>query len=72
MMDRSPLCSKLCGKLSTGTREEDFKGFYHIWTWQPTCHVTSIISVDFYFHVPESLHTKLYSKLLSRFREKSV
>ena len=58
---------KFCGKLFTGTREEDFKGFYHIWAWQPSCHVTSIISVEFYFHVPESLHTKFDLKWLSSF-----
>ena len=43
-------------------QEKIFKGSYHKWTWQPSCHVTSIISVEFYFHVPESLHTKFDSK----------
>ena len=36
-----------------------FKGFYHIWAWRLLGHVTSIISSDFYFLVPESFHKKL-------------
>ena len=35
------------------------KGFYHIWAWQPSCHVTSIMSSDFHCLVPESFHKKL-------------
>ena len=35
------------------------KGFYHIWAWQQSGHVTSIMSSDFYFLVPESFHKKL-------------
>ena len=57
------LHSKFCGKLSTGTRVEDFKGFYHIY-WLGS-HL--VISVEFYFHVPESLHSKFNSKWLSSF-----
>ena len=35
------------------------KGFYHVWAWWPFGHVTSIMSSDFYFLVPESFHKKL-------------
>ena len=35
------------------------KGFYHIWAWRPSWSVTSIMSSDFYFLVPESFHKNL-------------
>ena len=37
------------------------KGFYHIWAWRHLGHVTSIMSSDFHFLVPETLHTKFGS-----------
>ena len=38
-----------------------FENFYHIWAWGHLGHVTSIISSDFHFLVPESFHTKFRS-----------
>ena len=29
------LYTNLKGHQSVGSREEDFKGFYHIWAWKP-------------------------------------
>ena len=49
-----------------------FKGFYHIWAWQPACHVTSIMSINFLFLEPESLHIKFGSDWASGFWEKPV
>ena len=35
-----------------------FEGFYHIWAFGHLGHVTSIMSSDFHFLVPETFHTK--------------
>ena len=58
------LHTKFRGNPPAGSGEEDFlKGFYHIWAWRPSwCHVTSIMSSDFHFLVPESFHTKFGSE----------
>ena len=49
-----------------------FKGFYHIWEWRLLGHVTSIMSSDFHFFVPESFHKKFGSDRQSSFWEKSA
>ena len=46
-----------------GSKEEDFKAFYHIWAWKPPGHVTNIILTYFHFIVPKSLHTKFGKKV---------
>ena len=43
------------------------KGFYHIWHGDHLGHVTSIMSSDLHFLVPESLHTKYDSGRHSSF-----
>ena len=56
------LHTKFRGNRPAGSGKEDFlKGFYHIWAWWPSCHVTSIVSSDFHFLVHESFHTKFGS-----------
>ena len=35
------------------------KGFSHIWAWRHLGHVTSIMSSDYHFLVPESFHKKM-------------
>ena len=57
------LHTKFCGNQPAGSGE----GFYHIYAWWPSCHVTSIISSDFHFLVPESFHTKFGSDRYSSF-----
>ena len=52
------LHTKFCGNWPAGSGEDFLKGFYHIWAWQHLGHETSIISTNFNFHVPKSLHTK--------------
>ena len=37
------LHTKVHGNRSTGSKEEDFKAFYHIWARKPSGHVTNII-----------------------------
>ena len=52
------LNSKLRENRSTGTREEDFQRVFTIyWHGGQLGHVTSILSINFHFFVPESLHT---------------
>ena len=41
--------------------EKILKGFYHIWAGGHLGHVTSIMSSDFHFLIPESSHTKFGS-----------
>ena len=48
------------------------KGFYHIWAWLSFGHVTSIILLNFHFHVPERIYTKFGLKWPSGFLEKQV
>ena len=61
------LHTKIHGNRSTGSKEEDFKAFYHIWARKPSGHVTNIILTSFHFLVPKSLHTKIGPKNLSGF-----
>ena len=56
------LHTKVHGNRSTGSKEEDFKAFYHIWAWEPSGHVTNIILTYFHFLVPKSLHTNFVRK----------
>ena len=44
-----------------------FEGFNHIWGGGHLGHVTSIMSSDFHFLVPESLHTIMGSDRHSSF-----
>ena len=68
------LHTKLRPNRQGGSRLRRFlKGFHHIWIWEPSLgHVTSIISTNFHFHVPKSLHTKFGLKWPSGFCEKHV
>ena len=55
------LHTKFRGNRHAGSREEDFEGFLpHMYMGNGghLGHVTSIISRNFNFHVPEILHTK--------------
>ena len=53
------LHTKFCGNQPAGSGEEDFEGFFTIYgRGCHLCHVTSIMSSDFRFLVPESFHTK--------------
>ena len=51
------LHTEVHGNQSTGSKEEDFKAFYHIWARKPS-RVTNIILTSFHFLVPKSLCTK--------------
>ena len=54
------LHTKFRGNRPAGSGKEDFfKGFHHIWGGGHLGHVTSIMSSDFNFFVPESFHKKL-------------
>ena len=59
------LHTKFRGNRPAGSGEEDFEGFYHIRVFTISGlgghlgHVTSIMSSDFHFLVPESFHKKL-------------
>ena len=62
------LHTKFHGNQPAGSGEEDFlNGFYHIWACSHLGHVTSIMSSDFYFLVPESFHKKFSSEWPSSF-----
>ena len=53
------LHTKFCENQHAGSEEEDFlKGFTIYGRGGHLGHVTSNMSSDFYFLVPESLHTK--------------
>ena len=53
------LHTKLPGNLPAGSGEEDFLRVFTIYGRDGHLgHVTSIMSSDFHFHVPESFHTK--------------
>ena len=62
------LYSKLSGNRPTGYREEDS---LRVFTIYGPCghlgHVTSIMSSDFHFRIPESFHTKFGSDRHSSF-----
>ena len=52
---------KFCGNRPAGSGEENFRHVFTIYgRGGHLGHVTSIISSDFHFLVPESLHTKYY------------
>ena len=51
---------------STGSKEKDFKAFYHIWARKPSGHVTNIIFTHFHFLVPKSFHTKFGQNLVKK------
>ena len=53
--------TKFLGNRPASSGEKDFKGFYHIWHGGNLGHVTSIMSSDFYFLVPESFLNKFGS-----------
>ena len=57
------LHTKFHGNLPAGSGED----FYHIWGGGHFGHVTSIMSSDFHFLVPESIHTKFGSDRHSSF-----
>ena len=53
------LHTKFRGNRLAGSGEEDFKGFFYIYEHGGHFgHVTSIMSSDFHFLVPESFHKK--------------
>ena len=61
------LHTKFCGKRPAGSGE-DFEGFFTIYRrGSHLGHVTSIMSSDFHFLVPESFHTKFGSDRQSGF-----
>ena len=62
------LHTKLRGNLPTGSGEEDFLRVFTIYGHGGHLgHVTSIMSSDFHFHIPESFHTKFGSDRHSSF-----
>ena len=62
------LHNKFPGNLPAGSGEEDFKRVFTIYGHGGHLgHVTSIMSSDFHFHVPESFHTKFGSDRHSSF-----
>ena len=61
------LHTKFPGNRSTGSGEEDFKGFTIYGHGNHLGHVTSIMSPNFHFLVPESFLTKFGSELHSSF-----
>ena len=60
------LHTKFRGNRPASSREEDFKGFYHGHGGHLD-HMTSIMSSDFHFLVPESIHKKFCSDQQSSF-----
>ena len=63
------LHTKFRGNRHSGSREEGFRGvFFTIYGHGSHLgHVTSFMSSDFYFLVPESFHTKFDSDLYRSF-----
>ena len=56
------LHTKFHGNQPAGSGEEDFLRVFTIYgRGGHLGHVTSIMSSDFHFHVPESFHTKFWS-----------
>ena len=67
------LHTKVRPNLSSGSREEDFLWvFTKYWHRGHYGHVTSIMFINFHFHIPESLHTQVGYKWTSGFCEKQV
>ena len=62
------LHTKFRGNQPAGTTEEDFRRIFTIYgRVSHLGHVTSIMSSDFHFHIPESFHTKFGSDRHSSF-----
>ena len=62
------LHTKFLGNRSTGSREEDFLRVFTIYGHGSHLgHLTSIMSLNFHFLVPESLHIKFGFDWLSGF-----
>ena len=62
------LPTKLIGNRPDDSGEEDFLRVFTIYgRGGHLGHVTSIMSSDFHFHVPESFHTKFWSDRHSSF-----
>ena len=62
------LHTKFCGNRPIGSGEEDFLRVFTIYEHGGHLgHVTSIISTNFHFHLPKSLHTKYGLKRHSGF-----
>ena len=61
------LYSKLSGNRPTGYREDFLRVFTIYGPGGLLGHVTSIMSSDFHFHIPESFHTKFGSDRHSSF-----
>ena len=62
------LHTKLRGNRPTGSGEEDFLRVFTIYGHGGHLgHVTSIMSSDFHFHIPETFHTKFGSDRHSSF-----
>ena len=62
------LHTKFHGNRPAGSGEEDFLRVFTIYgRGGHLCHVTSIMSSDFQYHVPESFHTKFWSDRHSSF-----
>ena len=62
------LHTKFRGNRPAGSGEEGFRRALTIyWLGGHLGHVTSIMSTDFHFHVPESFNTKIDSDLYSSF-----
>ena len=60
------LHTKFLGNWSTGSGEDILKGFHHIRPYGGLLgHVTSIMFINFHFHVPKILHTEFGEKRLS-------
>ena len=67
------LNTKYHGNRPGGSGEEDFEGFFTIYgRGGHLGHVTSIMSSDFHFLIPESLYTKKGLDRHSSFRENPV
>ena len=62
------LHTKFQGNRPAGSGKEDFLKVFNIYgRGGHLGHVTSIMSSDFHFHVPESFHTKFWSDWHSSF-----
>ena len=60
--------AKFRGNRHSGSGEEGFRGGFTIYgRGGHLCHVTSFMSSDFHFLVPESFHTKFDLDLYSSF-----
>ena len=62
------LQTKFCGNRPAGSGEEDFLRIFTIYELGGHLgHLTSIMSSDFHFHIPESFYTKFGSDRHSAF-----